>query len=135
VYIVACRHLDIFKFVSICMLENVTTITLTPILFLPFANNLFEWMLHFPSMTKHIFLKIGWNTFKCQGRFSSIKCSLDDHGQPMEHVWFIGHGVFCSLVMCSMTGGCLMIGLLTLIKEKMKSFQISEEKVYIWVVE
>jgi hypothetical protein len=34
-----------------------------------------------------------------------------------------------------MMGGCLMIGLLTLIKQKMKSFQISEEKVYIWVVE
>jgi hypothetical protein len=55
--------------------------------------------------------------------------------KPMEHVWFIAHGVFCSLVKCSMMGGCLMIGLLTLIKQKMKSFQISEEKVYIWVVE
>jgi hypothetical protein len=55
--------------------------------------------------------------------------------KPMEDVWFIGHAIFCSLIKCLMMGGCLMIGLLTLIKQKMKSFQISEEKVYIWVVE
>jgi len=115
-YIVACKHLDIFRFVNICVLECDN--------FNPNTNSFFTIRKQLISM--NIIFPIHDQTHL--KHFFPLNVHSMIMVKPMEDVWFIGHWVFCSLDKCSMMGGCLMIGLLTLIKQKMKSFQLVKKK-------
>jgi uncharacterized membrane protein len=107
--------LGYFRFASIYVHWNVTTLTLMAKSFSIWLNTLFEWVLHPTPMTKHIYSDLECGFLKCQDHLFSSSVQSMIMVRPVEGVWLIGHGVSCELISCLLMGEHLMISLVNLL--------------------